>query len=148
MRWWWSATTRSASRGDSAKIRALLLPGADRVEPARDDPLRAVDGLGLGPDAQERGERRGEAARRSGRDVVVAWNDEERAAQRAEEARRPLVLVGTVPVRQVAARDDELRVCLLHERPQVLLDLRLLDRPGVQVGDLEDPDWPHQGRRL
>ena len=59
-------------------------------------------------------------------------------AERAEEPRRPLVLVARAPVREIARGNDQLRPDPQHEGLQRLLDLRLLLCTRVQIGYMEE----------
>ena len=127
---------------------ALVLPGPHRVEAADDDVLRAVHGLELGPLALELVEGVRQPEGRPARDVVVSGDDEERPVERAQEARRALVLLALVPVGEIAGREDELRVDLGHQRAQVALDLGLLPRPGVEVRHLQHAKGWHRAGRL
>ena len=69
---------------------------------------------------------------------MVPGNDEEGRAERTQERRCSLVLSGRVPVREVAARDDQLGRELGDERPQVVLHFGLLSRARMEVGHLQD----------
>ena len=51
---------------------------------------------------------------------------------------RAVVLPGPAAMRQVARRDDELRLQLRHERRQRRLHLRILLLPHVEVGNVDD----------
>jgi hypothetical protein len=79
---------------------------------------------------------------------VVPGNDEERTFERAQEARRALVLLALVPVGEVAGREHELGVDLGHERPQVGLDFGLLPRAGMEIRHLEHAKVWHRAGRL
>jgi hypothetical protein len=70
---------------------------------------------------------------------VVPRDREQRQAEAAEEARRPLVLVAAPAVRQVAARHDQLGPHPLDEACEGTLDLGILARSGVQIGQVKDP---------
>jgi len=48
------------------------------------------------------------------------------------------VLRRRVVVREIAARDDQFGPQLRDERPQVVLHLGLLLRPGMDVGHLQE----------
>jgi hypothetical protein len=117
---------------------ALLLPGSDRVEPADDQALGAVRRLRLGPGAQELVEGARHAPGRPPGDVVVARNDEQGPVQRTEQRGGPFVLGGLVPVCEVAARDDKLRVESADQRPQIVLHFGLLSRARMEIGHLQD----------
>jgi len=58
------------------------------------------------------------------------------------------VLGAAVPVREVAACDDEVGLGLLDETSKRRLDLPFLIRSRMQIGDVEDAYWRHRGRRL
>jgi hypothetical protein len=62
---------------------------------------------------------------------VIPGDDEERALERPQERGGALVLRRTVPVREVAARHDELGIGLSSERSEVAFHLGLLPRAGV-----------------
>ena len=79
---------------------------------------------------------------------MVSRDDEQRPLERAQERRRARVLLRPVAVSEVTARDDELGIELADERAQGALDLRLLRRAGVQVGNVKNPHRPHLGLRL
>jgi hypothetical protein len=112
----------------------LVAVRADRIEADCEDVLGLVDGLGPLPLPLELVERAREPAERGPRrDVVVARDDEQRASQVAEEAGRALVLVTPAPVREVAARDHELRIDELDQRHKRTVDRRLFARSDVQV---------------
>ena len=132
----------------ASKRAALLLPRADGVQAADDETLGAVGGLGLAPDALELVERPREAPRRELGDVVVARHDQERRAERAEQAGRVVVLGRRVAVREVAADDDELGRGRVDERAQIPLDLRLLLRSCVEIRQLQDAYGRHRTGRL
>jgi hypothetical protein len=62
----------------------------------------------------------------------------ERQAEAAQEVGRAGVLVRATAVREVAARDDQLRLELLHEGGEAGLDPERLGAAHVQVGDVEE----------
>jgi hypothetical protein len=68
---------------------------------------------------------------------VVAGNGEERASEVPEERRRAVVLSAPAAVREVAARDDELRVEPLDQGREARLDPRLFARADVEVREVE-----------
>ena len=70
---------------------------------------------------------------------MISGDGEEGQPEAAEEARRPLVLVTTAAVRQIAARDDQLRPRALDQAGERLLDVRILACARVQIGEVEDP---------
>ena len=69
---------------------------------------------------------------------MVSGNDQKRRAEGAQKRCRALVLFGRVAVRQIAARDDELGGELGDERTEIVLDLGLLTRARMEVGNLQD----------
>ena len=127
---------------------ALVPPGADRVEPADDEALGAVDGLRLRPVPLELGERAQKPRGRPGRDVVVPGDDDERPLQRVQEAGRPLLLLRLVAVGEVAGDEDDLGVGPLHQLDQIGLHLRLLVRSRMEVGNVQQPEVRHRAGRL
>ena len=94
---------------------------------AGEDRLRRLPlALELAPGARE--------ARREGvRDVVVAGDCEDAAAEPPQEGRHPLVLIALAAVRQIAARDHEFRVDPLDQPHERLLQIRVVARPEMQV---------------
>ena len=127
---------------------ALVPPRPDGVESAHDEALGAVHGLHLGPVPLELGERTQDPRGRPGRDVVVPGDDDQRPLQRAQEPGRPLLLLGLVPVGEIAGREHDLRVGPLHQLDEIRLDLRLLVRSRVEVGNVEQPEVWHRAGRL
>jgi len=117
---------------------ALLLPGSYGVQAADDKPFGPVDRLELGPAAVKLLEGPREAPGRPAGDVVVTGDDEKRGVQRAQEGGRPLVLGLRIPVREVTARDDELRPALGHEHAEIAFHLGFFLRSCMKVGDLQD----------
>jgi hypothetical protein len=79
---------------------------------------------------------------------VVAGDDEKRGPEGAEKDRGAVVLLGPVPVREVAACDDELRRGLRDERPQIVLDFGLLLRSCVEIRHLQEAYGRHRMGRL
>jgi hypothetical protein len=78
---------------------------------------------------------------------VVPRDGEQRQVEPAQESRSPLVLVAPAAVREVAARDDQLGAGPLDQPGERALDVRVLARPGVQVGQVQDARR-HRARRL
>ena len=72
---------------------------------------------------------------------MVPRNHEEWPAEALQECGRAHVLGRSSTVRQVAADDDQLRVEAFQQRADRALDLRLLVRARMQVGDVEHPSW-------
>jgi hypothetical protein len=70
---------------------------------------------------------------------VVAGDREHRRAERTEQCRRPLELRPAAAVREIAGRDDELRLRPLHQPPERPLDAGILMCTRVQVGNMEEP---------
>ena len=62
---------------------------------------------------------------------MVAGNRQHRRAKRSEQRRRPLELVATTAIREIAGRDNELRLRPLDEARKGLLGLRFLVCTGV-----------------
>jgi hypothetical protein len=78
---------------------------------------------------------------------VVSRNREHRRAERAEQGRRPLELLATASVSEIARRDDELRLRSLHESCERALDVRLLVCTRVEIGNMKEPRV-HERTRL
>ncbi len=78
---------------------------------------------------------------------MIAGNDEQRTAERTQERRGAVVLLGPASVREVAARDDECRVDALDQAFEGALDGRHFVRPDMDVRDVENPGG-HGRRRL
>ena len=122
IRWWCSTATRSCARrrcaGPPPRVRAarrampprLVPPRPHRVEPDGEDVLAAEDRLGRLPLPLELLERPREPRRERVRDVVVAREPRAAAVRARAAARRRLVLLGRAAMREVAARDHELRL--------------------------------------
>ena len=79
---------------------------------------------------------------------MVPGYDDERPLQRAQESRRPLLLLRLVPVGEIAGGEDDLGVGPLHQLDEIGLDLRLLVRPRMEVGDVQQPEVWHRAGRL
>jgi hypothetical protein len=81
---------------------------------------------------------------------VVAGDREHRAVDAAQECGGSLVLLRPAAVREVAARDDELRVDAVDQRRQARLDPRLLVASNVQIREVEEscPKPGHSRGRL
>ena len=79
---------------------------------------------------------------------MVPRDDDERPPERAQEPGGPLLLLRLVAVGEVAGREDDLRVGPLHQLDQIGLDLRLLVRPRVKVGNVQQPEVWHRAGRL
>ena len=61
------------------------------------------------------------------------------AAERAQERRRPVVLLAPAPVGQVAGRDDQFGLDSLRaERASASLENRVVARPEMQIRNVED----------
>ena len=69
---------------------------------------------------------------------MVPGDREHRRAERAQERGGPLVLVAPAAVRQVAARDHQLRVVPLQEGLHRALEVGILVGAEVEVGDVEN----------
>jgi hypothetical protein len=81
---------------------------------------------------------------------VVPWDREHGAAEAAEEGRCALVLLAPAAVRQVAARDDQLRVDVLDQVSQPRFQLALGVAANVQIGQVKEscPGPGHSRGRL
>jgi hypothetical protein len=111
--------------------RSALMPERPRrVEPDDVEPRQRDRRLGRVPDSFELRPGTVKTRRRVG-EVVVAGNREHRRAKRSEQRRRPLELVATTAIREIAGRDNELRLRPLDEARKGLLDLRFLVCTGV-----------------
>ncbi len=95
---------------------ALVPPRPNGVQPANQHPFRAVDRLGLRPLPPELVERPQQPRGWPGRNVVVPGNDDERPLERAQQLRRALLLLTSVPVSQIPRGQDDLRVGGPNER--------------------------------
>jgi hypothetical protein len=131
---------------DGANASRLLQPGADRVEADNVQALGAVGRLRRLPPALELLERAREARERGVGDVVIPRNGEDRTAQALEELGRAVVLVRVAPVRQVAARDDQLRIDPVDQVGETRLDSRLLAAAHVEIGEVKE-SCPGRGQR-
>ena len=69
---------------------------------------------------------------------MVSGHGEHRGAERAEEARRVLVLLAPAAIREIAGRDDERRLDPAHERGERRLDLWSLVCTRVKIGYMEE----------
>ena len=72
---------------------------------------------------------------------MVARDHEQRLPERAQVARRLLVLVAPPAVGEVAADDHELRLHMLHERPNSLLERRIVEpvaRAEMEIRHVQD----------
>src|SRR3954454_7634874 len=97
----------------------------------------SVERLARLPLALELGPRLREPRREGVRDVVVSGDRDDGRAEALEEARRVLVLLAPPAVREVAARDHELRADVLDERCDRAFDCRIVALPEVQIRDVE-----------
>ena len=81
---------------------------------------------------------------------MVAGNGEERTPEIAQEGGRAVVLNAAAAVREVAARDDQLRVEPLDQGGEARLDPRLFLRADVEVREVEEtcPGGGHSRGRL
>jgi hypothetical protein len=138
---------RTLLRARETRRRPLELRGGDgtalvaerlrRVEPDDVEPRHGGDGLGRLPYALELRPRPHEARRRVG-DVVVPGYREHRRTERPEERRRRLELLAAAAVREIARRDDELRIEFLDDLREPAGNVRLVVRAHVQVGNMEN----------
>jgi hypothetical protein len=67
------------------------------------------------------------------RNIVVAGNRKDGAPQPPQERRYPLVLITLAAVRQIPARDHELRVDPLDQAHERRLEIRVVPGPEMQV---------------
>jgi hypothetical protein len=70
--------------------------------------------------------------------VVVSRHCEHRRPKRAKEFGGALELLAPAAMREISRRDDELRLDLLDERRDARLDVPLLVRAHVEVGNVEE----------
>ena len=128
-------------RGRPVELRVayaprLLPPRPDGVEPDDEEPLTAMDGLRRFPEPLELRPRAREPGRKRVRDVVVPWDREHGPAEPAQQVRRRLELVTAAAVREIAARDHELRLHPLDERGERVVGLLADAAADVQIGDV------------
>src|SRR5206468_3988718 len=88
------------------------------VEPDRENALAAIDGLGRLPQPLELLPRTREAGRKRVRDVVVSRDAEQRRPEAAQELRGGVVLLRPAAMGEVAARDHELWLEAVDDRPE------------------------------
>ena len=72
---------------------------------------------------------------------MVAGDREHRRSESAQEGRGTLVLAASATVCEVTAHDDELRPDRRNEVGERPLDRRLLVRPDMQIGKVENTRW-------
>ena len=138
-------------RGRPVELRVayaprLLPPRPDGVEPDDEEPLTAMDGLRRFPEPLELRPRAREPGRKRVRDVVVPGDREHGPAEPAQQVRRRLELVTAAAVREIAARDHELRLHPLDERGERVVGLLADAAADVQIGDVKDACRHGRGR--
>ena len=157
--WWWSSDDASAlrrlgqrtgraGRAGVAQAARLVPPRPHRVEADDAEIVGAVHRLGRLPEALELGPGPREAGRERVGNVVVPGDTSTRsgrgragvAAARSCWSRRPAV-------RQVAGRDDQIRLHALDSGSRRPLDLGSSTAAHVQVGDVKEAYW-HRRTRL
>ena len=116
---------------------ALVAPRPRRVEPADDGIRGAENRVGRAEDLDEPIPRPCDAGGQRVGDVVVARDGERRRRQAVEERLRLLELRDATAVREIAARDHELRGKLVTERHERIVERRRLAGAAVQVGDVD-----------
>ena len=79
-----------------------------------------------------------EARGKGVRDVVVSRHDEQWTVEAAQELGGALELATATALREITARDDELRLDLLRQLPQRLVQRGRLRPTEVKVGDVEN----------
>ena len=80
---------------------------------------------------------------------MVAGHGVDRRPESAEEPVGELVLRAPAPVGEVAARDDDVGRDVPEQRRERVLDGRVLLRPEMEVGDVEDSHGhPANPRRI
>ena len=121
-----------------AERAALMAERPRRVEPDDVEPRRRRRRLGRLPHPLELRPRPHEARRRV-REVVVAGHGEHRRPERAQQVRRALELLSAPAMREIAGRDDQLRLEPFHEPRQRVLYFPLLMCTRVEVGYMEEP---------
>jgi len=72
-------------------------------------------------------------------EVVIPGHGEHRASERGQYCVRVLVLVPAAAVGEIARCDQEVRRGALDQARQRLLQLPVLARADVQIGDVQDP---------
>jgi hypothetical protein len=123
----------------AAQTPGLVEPGADRVQADDEERLGAVDGLRRLPVALELREGLRKSRDRGVRDVVVSWDREHRAAETAQELRGTVVLLRKAAVREVAARDHELRIDAVDERLQAGLEPWFFVGSDMEIREVKNP---------
>jgi hypothetical protein len=121
-------------RGSDAA--GLVEPGTDGVEADDVEALGAVGRLRGLPAALELLVGAGEAGDGRIGDVVVARNRQNRPIEALEEVGGAVVLLGTPPVGQVAARDDQLGIDALDEAREARLKPRLFAAADVKIREV------------
>jgi hypothetical protein len=121
-------------RGSDAA--GLVEPGPDGVEADDVETLGAVGRLRGLPATLEPLVGAGEAGDRRIGDVVVARNRQNRPIEALEEVSGAVVLLGTPPVSEVAARDDQLGIDAVDELDEAGLDPRLFAAADVKIREM------------
>ena len=123
------------SRGGEAPT--LMPPGPDRVEPADDETVGAVHGVGCPEHGLESPPRLRKPGGERVRDVVIAGNCEQGTSEPSEQGPSLLELVGAAAVREIACRDHELGVDLVDQCCERFGETGRLAPPGVEVRDVK-----------
>ena len=121
-----------------ADASGLVPPRPYRVHADDMDGIGRVERLGRLPDPFELAPRLGEARRERVRDVVIPRNRHHRRAEPTEEGGRAIVLGGLPPVRQIAGRNDQLRLQALQQVGERMLDDGAVAGPDMQIRKVED----------
>jgi hypothetical protein len=116
---------------------ALVPPGACRVEAANDGPGGANDRIGCAEDRYEPVPGARDPRRQRVGEVVVAGNSEDRDRQSVEESLRLLELRRPAAIREVAARDHELRRQLVTKCHERIVELGHLAGATMEIGDVD-----------
>jgi hypothetical protein len=120
-------------RSDASR---LLEPGTDGIEADDVEALGAVGRLGGLPATLELLVGAGEAGDRRIGDVVIPGHRQNRPPEALEEVGGAVVLLGTPPVGQVAARDDQLGIDALDEAREARLKPRLFAAADVKIREV------------
>jgi hypothetical protein len=119
---------------------SLVAPGGHRAQPHYLEAGTGVDGIHA-PVTLECPESAQHPGRGQHRDVVIPWDDQERRPEGAQVRRRRLVLAWATAMREVSARNDEVRRDTLDKLADRLLERRVVEavpRAEMQVGHVED----------
>jgi hypothetical protein len=119
---------------------SLIAPGSHRAQPHHLEARSGVDRIHA-PVALERLEWMQHPCRGQHRDVVIPRDDQERWPEGPQVGSCRLVLVPPTAMREVAARDDEIRRDARHEladRPFERWVVEAIPRAEMHVGHVED----------